>query len=208
MRPVFAVVVALLFVCSCAAPPPPAPAAAPEIEAPPPPREPAAETVSGTVRVTASALNVRRDPAPDADVIAQVKKGTPLGVLRSNESWMKVQLADGSTGWVAERFVSRDGASPKKRAAAKRGGCLPDSDFAFLETPTIALSDSGARGLVVVEASVNTAGTVTSTKVISNATGDETLAFLAAREIKSAKFSPPIRNCGPRAFVYTYRKVF
>lgn len=208
MRPVFCFVVALLFVCSCAAPPTPAPAAAPEISAPPQPQAPVEEVVSGTVRVTASALNVRRDPAPDAEVIAQVKKGTPLGVLKSDESWMKVRLADGSTGWVAERFVARDGASPKKRVAPKRGGCPADSDFAFLETPTPAFSDRGARGLVVVEASVNTAGTVTSTKVISNATGDETLAFLAAREIKSAKFSPPIRNCGPRAFVYTYRKMF
>ena len=96
MRPFLSVVVALLFVCSCAAPPPPAPAAAPEMAAPPPPA-PVEEVVSGTVRVTASALNVRRDRAADAEVIAQVKKGTALGVLQSDESWMKVRLADGST---------------------------------------------------------------------------------------------------------------
>jgi len=206
MRP-FLPCVALLVVCSCAAPPPPAPVAAPELPAPVPPA-PAEEVVSGTVRVMASALNVRREPAADGEVIAQVKKGTALGVLQSDESWMKVRLADGSTGWVAERFVSREGASQKKRAHAKRGSCPADSDFAFLETPMPAFSDSGAHGLVVVEATVNTKGSVTSTKVISNATGDEALAFLAAREIKSAKFSPPIRDCGPRAFVYTYRKMF
>jgi TonB family protein len=181
--------------------------AAPEMPAPAP-AAPVEEIVSGTVRVTASALNVRREPAADGEVIAQVKKGTSLGVLQSDESWMKVRLADGSTGWVAERFVAREGASQKKRATAKRGSCPADSDFAFLETPMPAFSDSGAHGLVVVEASVNTKGTVTSTKVVSNATGDEALAFLAAREIKSAKFSPPIRDCGPRAFVYTYRKMF
>ena len=207
MRPVLSVVVALLFVCSCAAPPPPAPVAAPEMAAPPP-AVPVEEIVSGTVHVTASALNVRRDPAADAEVIAQVKKGTALGVLKSDESWMKVRLADGSTGWVAERFVAREGVSQKKRATAKRGGCPADSDFAFLETPTPAFAEGGAHGLVIVEATVNTKGTVTSTKVVSNATGDEALAFLAAREIKSAKFSPPIRDCGPRAFVYTYRKMF
>lgn len=206
MRPV-SLVVALLVVCSCAAPPSPAPVAAPEVPAPAP-AAPAEETVSGTVYVTASALNVRREPSADGEVIAQVKKGTSLGVLRSDESWMKVRLADGSTGWVAERFVAREGASQKKRATAKRSGCPADSDFAFLETPTPAFAEGGAHGLVVVEATVNTKGTVTSTKVISNATGDEALAFLAAREIQSAKFSPPIRNCGPRAFVYTYRKMF
>lgn len=206
MRRVF-LIVALLLVCSCAAPPPPAPLAAPELPAPPA-AAPVEEVVSGTVHVTASALNVRREPSADGEVIVQVKKGTALGVLRSDESWMKVRLADGSAGWVAERFVAREGASQKKRAAAKRGGCAADSDFAFLETPMPVFSDSGAHGLVIVEATVNAKGSVTSTKVVSNATGDEALAFLAAREIQSAKFSPPIRDCGPRAFVYTYRKMF
>ena len=207
MRRLLSVVVALLFVCSCAAPPPAAPVAAPELPAPTP-AAPVEEVVSGTVRVTTSALNVRREPASDAEVIAQVKKGTALGVLKSDESWMKVRLADGSTGWVAERFVAREGAAQKTRVAAKRGGCPADSDFAFLETPTPAFAEGGAHGLVIVEASVNTKGMVTSTKVVPNATGDEALAFLAAREIQSAKFSPPIRDCGPRAFVYTYRKMF
>jgi uncharacterized protein YgiM (DUF1202 family) len=206
MRPVFVVVALLLLVCSCAAPPPPAPVAAPVFVVPPP--APVEEAVSGSVRVTASALNVRREPSADAEVIAQVMKGTELGVLRSEESWMKVRLADGSVGWVAERFVSFGGAAQKKRMTAKRGTCPADSDFAFLETPTVAFSEIGAHGLVVVEASVNTKGMVTSTNVISNATGDESLAFLTEREIRSAKFSPPIRDCGPRAFVYTYRKLF
>jgi uncharacterized protein YgiM (DUF1202 family) len=204
MRPL-TLAITLLVLCSCAAPPPPAPVVAPEPEPAPPPV--VEETVTGSVRVTASALNVRREPSSDAEVVTQVKKGTELGVLRSDESWVKVRLADGSTGWVAERFVSSGGAAQKK-TKAKRSGCLPDSDFAFLETPTPTFSDSAAHGLVVVEATVNTKGIVTATKVVSNGTGDEALAFLTAREIKSAKFSPPIRDCGPRAFIYTYRKTF
>lgn len=206
MRPILVFALSLL-VCSCAAPPPAAPVAVPEDSAPPPAAA-VEEIITGKVRVTASALNVRKDPSTDAEVIAQVKKGTELGVLRSEESWMKVRLADGSAGWVSERFVSSGESATKKRAATKRGNCPADSDFAFLETPTVALSEIGAHGLVVVEASVNTKGIVTSTKVVSNATGDETLAFLTEREIKTAKFSPPIRNCGPRAFIYTYRKMF
>lgn len=197
-------VVALLIVCSCAAPPPPPSVSAPELPPPPPPTMPADETVSGNVRVMASALNVRREPSSDSEVLAQVKKGTSLGVLRSDASWMKVRLADGTTGWVASRFV----ADPSKRAQPKRGGCAPDSDYAFVETPTPTFSDSGAHGLVVVEANVNTKGIVTSTKLISNSTGDEALGFLTEREIKSAKFSPPIRDCGPRAFIFTYRRTF
>ncbi|HEX6975863.1 MAG TPA: SH3 domain-containing protein [Vicinamibacterales bacterium] len=195
-------VILFLIVLRCAAPPPPEPVAQPVAE---PAAAPAEEKVTGTVKVTASALNVRSEASADAEVVAQVKKGESLAVLHEDESWMKVRLADGSTGWVASRFVSRGG---EKKKAAKKGGCPPDSDFAFTETPTLAFSDSGAHGLVVVEANVKVKGTVTSTKIVSNATGDEALAFLAQREIQSAKFSAPIRGCVPRAFIFTYRRTF
>lgn len=160
----------------------------------------------GTVRVTASALNVRATASTDGAVVTQVKKGTSLSVLAKDDSWTRVKLPTGETGWVASRFVS-DGSRPA-RSITSRKGCPPDSDFAFLETPTLSFSDSGAHGLVVVEANVNTKGVVTSTKLISNTTGDESLAFLTEREIKSAKFSAPIRNCVARAFIFTYRRTF
>ena len=60
----------------------------------------------------------------------------------------------------------------------------------------------------MVEATVSAKGTVTDTRLVSNDTGDEALAFLAEREIKGAKFSPPIRNCVPRSFIFTYRRTF
>jgi uncharacterized protein YgiM (DUF1202 family) len=162
--------------------------------------------VSGTVRVTASALNVRREPSGDAEVLTQVRKGTVLSVLRRDQSWVKVRLADEREGWVAARFVSSDASA--RTAQRKKGGCPPDSDYAFLQMPTPSFAELGAHGLVVVEANVNVLGIVTSTKLISNGTGDEALAFLAEREIKAAKFAPPIRNCAPRAFIFTYRRTF
>jgi len=162
--------------------------------------------VIGTVRVTASALNVRREASGDAEVITQVKKGTSLDVLAEDDNWTKVKLAGGEVGWVASRFVSSGTASTKTAAKKKNTSC--DSDFAFIETPTLAFSDRARPGMVVVEASVNTKGVVTKTKVVSNTTGEESLAFLAEREIKGAKFSPPIRNCVPRAFIFTYRRTF
>lgn len=193
----------LLVVLACAAPPPPV--VAPDTPPPPPPpSRPAEEQVLGTVRVTASALNVRRDASTEGEVIAQVKNGTTLSVLANDESWTKVRLASGEVGWVASRFVSSGSTSTAKRSS--KAGC--ESDYAFLETPTLAFSESGAHGIVVVEASVNAKGMVTSTKLVSNSTGDESLAFLAQREIKGAKFSPPIRNCVPRAFIFTYRRTF
>lgn len=197
---------AIALFTACSTPPAPPPTAAPE-NPPPPPAAPAQEQVTGTVRVMASALNVRREPSGDAEVLTQVRKGTVLSVLRRDDSWVKVRLADAREGWVAARFVSSD-AGAKTAVKPRKGGCAPDSDYAFLQMPTPSFAEGGAHGLVVVEANVNTKGVVTSTKVISNGTGDEALAFLAEREIKAAKFSPPIRNCAPRAFIFTYRRTF
>jgi TonB family protein len=203
-----ALVPLLLFAMSCASPAPP-PAASPEPE---PVRAPAAETEKaiGTVRVTASALNVRAEASTTADVVAQVKRGDALSLLSMGDSWSKVRLADGATGWVATRFVEQGsgGKSATRPKTTKKGGCPPDSDYAFVETPTLSFSDRSAHGLVVVEATVSASGNVTSTKMVSNKTGDESLAFLAEREIKKARFSPPIRNCVARSFIFTYRRTF
>ena len=207
MRRILLVLALVSFRCAAPAPPP-APAPVPEpVRVEPAAPAPVEEKVIGTVRVTASALNVRREASTDAEVLTQLKKGTSLDVLREDASWVKVRLASGETGWVAARFVSRGGSSTAWRTT-KKGGCPPDSDYAFEETPMLSFSDRGARGLVVVDATVNAKGVVTSTKVVSNSTGDESLAFLAQREIKAAKFSPPIRGCVPRAFVFTYRRTF
>ena len=200
--------IAIALLTACSTPPAPPPTVAPKTPPPPPAAAPAQEQITGTVRVMASALNVRREPSGDADVLTQVRKGTVLSVLRRDDSWVKVRLADEREGWVAARFVSSDANAKTKTTKSRKGACPPDSDYAFLQMPTPAFAEGGAHGLVVVEANVNVQGTVTSTKLISNGTGDEALAFLAEREIKAAKFSPPIRNCAARAFIFTYRRTF
>lgn len=158
--------------------------------------------------MNASALNMRETPTTDSAVVRQVKRGTSLSVLGAEKGWLRVKLASGEAGWVAERFVLRAGESAAKSAVRRSGNCPADSDYAFLETPQLSFSENPPPGMVVVEANVNTRGVVTSTKVISNSTGDEALAFLTEREIKSAKFAPPIRNCVPRAFIFTYKRTF
>jgi len=55
---------------------------------------------------------------------------------------------------------------------------------------------------------VDTRGNVTSAKVVSNTTGDDSLGALAEREIRGAKFTPPIRNCVAKAFIFTYKRSF
>ena len=60
----------------------------------------------------------------------------------------------------------------------------------------------------IIEASVNTSGDVTTTRIMSNTTGDTALAAIAEKEIRSAKFIPPVRNCAPQRFVFTYKRAF
>ena len=203
MRPSL-VLLSLLLVCACATAPAPPPAP----PATPPPPAAVEERVTGTVYVTASALNVRSEPSTEAEVIASAKQGTPLGVVRSDEGWTRVRLADGTVGWVSSRYVADEKVAATRREKTKRGGCQPDSDYAFLEAPTPGFSEFGAHGLVVVEATVNARGIVTATKLISNGTGDPALAAIAEREIRNSKFSPPIQDCQPRAFFFTYRRTF
>lgn len=185
-------VLALLVMVSCAAPPPPRPA--PEVAAP--------ETRS--VYVTASTLNVRSEASARAGVIGQVRRGANLEVVGEEAGWTQVKLAGGEVGWVSSDYVSRN----QPGAVRRRRGCPADSDFAFVRSPMPSFSQDGPHGLVVVEATVNTAGDVTSTKVVSNSTGDTALATKAEREIRTAKFSPPVRDCVPRAFIFTYKRTF
>jgi TonB family protein len=108
---------------------------------------------------------------------------------------------------VSSQHVARDGdaaAVPSRR----RGGCPPDSDYRFVTPPRPSFNENGPHGVVTIEASVNAEGVVTSTKVVSNTTGEEAYATLAAREVKEARFAPPVRNCVTRAFVFTYRRAF
>jgi uncharacterized protein YgiM (DUF1202 family) len=167
--------------------------------------------------VNASALNVRERASADSRIVAQAKRGVALTVVSRNDGWVQVRLGDRRVGWVAERFVSTDlvpeqrsggrAARATSKPTAGKRGC--ESEYSFIETPTLSRgSEADAHGLVVVEATVSAKGIVTATKVISNTTGDPSAGAAAEREIRSARFAPPVRNCEPRAFIFTYRRTF
>ena len=189
-------VLAILFLTTaCATPPAPQPA---PVQAPEP------QTL-GAARVNATALNVRAEPSVDAEILTTLRRNAPLTLLEERGSWYSVRLASGQTGWVSAQFVSRgDAVQPARR----RGGCPPDSDYAFEKSPMPSFSEHGAHGIVMIEANVNTSGDVTSTRVMSNTTGDPALAVIAEKEIRSAKFIAPVRDCVKRAFIFTYKRAF
>lgn len=156
------------------------------------------------MRVNVSSLNVRRDAAVSAEVVGHVRRGERLNLIAESGDWLRVRLNDGTTGWVSSQHVVREGAATRLR----RGGCPPDSDYSFLNAPKPSFSEGGAHGMVVIEATVDARGIVTATRVVSNETHDAALASLAEREIRSARFVAPIRNCAARAFFFTYKRAF
>ena len=189
---------ALLAACAArppAAVPPPAPAPAAAAE----PQEHAI----GTAHVGASTLNVRTAASTAADIVSHARRGEKLVLLEDSGEWLRVRLPDGVVGWVSAQHVVREGA-----AARPRRGCPPDSDFSFVKPPKPAFPESSAHGIVVVEAGVDAKGNVASTRVVSNSTGDPSLASMAERELHEAKFAPPVVACSPKAFIYTYKRVF
>jgi uncharacterized protein YgiM (DUF1202 family) len=197
---------ALAALVRCAAPPPPAPAPAPE---PPPPASTAStEPASvGTVRVMTATLNVRKEPTTSGDVMAQVKRNDRLALLATRGEWSNVRMADGTTGWVSSKLVANDASSSP--APRRHGGCPADSDFRFTQAPVPSFNDNqAAHGIVTVDANVDTRGVVTSTRIVSNTTGDPSMGTLAEREIRNAKFAPPVRSCAPKAFIFTYKRSF
>jgi Bacterial SH3 domain len=193
----------LVFAACASAPPAPAPP--PPVPAPAIVSKPVEEAVIGAARVVTNALNVRSAPSLEGEILTQIKKNDRLAILQSGDDWIRIRLADGTIGWVSRALVAIDGARVIK---PRKPGCPVDSDFHFAKTPTPAFSDSSRHGLVVVEAYVNTKGDVVSTKLLSNSTGDDSLAFLAQREVKEAKFVAPVRNCVAREFIFTYRRSF
>ena len=189
----------LTLVVACSTPPPPATVPEPAATAPAAPL--------GTGRVSATALNVRAGASTDAEILTTLRRGASLTLLEEANGWYRVQLASGGSGWVSAQFVSRGGAAASS-TSRRRSGCPPDSDFAFEKSPLPSFTEDGAHGLVVVEANVTAGGNVTSTRVISNATGDPALGAMAEREIRSAKFIAPVRNCVRRSFIFTYKRAF
>ena len=197
----------VLLLAACTAAPPPAPTPAPPAPAPVAAPRPAAETPIGSGRVNASTLNVRSEPSMQGDVIGHARRGERVTILGESGEWIRVRTGGGEVGWVSAQHVARDdAAAPSSRA--RRGGCPPDSDYRFINPPRPSFNEDGPHGVVTIEASVNAQGTVTSTKVVSNTTGADALATIAAREVTAAKFAPPVRNCVTRAFLFTYRRAF
>lgn len=60
----------------------------------------------GRFEVTAGALNVRKEPQANADVVAQIERGTQVAPQQASGRWYGIAMPDGGTGWVHSNYLS------------------------------------------------------------------------------------------------------
>jgi len=58
--------------------------------------------------VNAYRLNIRTGPGPNFERFARLLRETGVLIIRRNAdaSWLKIQVADGRTGWVTARWIT------------------------------------------------------------------------------------------------------
>lgn len=74
---------------------------------PPAPVDAATAALADRATVTADAVNVRAAASVRAHRVGVVRAGTEVEVLAEERSWSRVVAADGTTGWLASKFLSR-----------------------------------------------------------------------------------------------------
>lgn len=56
--------------------------------------------------VSAEVLNVRKEPAASAAIVAKAGRGTEFIPSHTSGAWFGVPMSDGSTGWLHSDFVA------------------------------------------------------------------------------------------------------
>ncbi len=57
--------------------------------------------------VAVSAAEAKFEPFQGATTYFRIPEGTEVRVLREQEGWLKIERADGKTGWVAASTVEK-----------------------------------------------------------------------------------------------------
>lgn len=80
----------------------------------PPPKTPEVSQPAAqrTAEIIPSFVNLREGPSMGSKIVKVLKKGTKVTVLQEKSGWLRVQLEDGTEGWVAKAMTS-EGAQPK-----------------------------------------------------------------------------------------------
>jgi N-acetylmuramoyl-L-alanine amidase len=59
-----------------------------------------------------SSLNVRSAPSSQGQVLGSLKRGDMRPLLEENDEWYQVELQDGQSGWVSQKFSGKMSVDP------------------------------------------------------------------------------------------------
>lgn len=142
-------------------------------------------------------LSVREQPNDTAAVTATYPIGDAVSVLAKQGDWVEIRTGERSA-WAraAELQTAQQQASGEEN---------PKPQFQRMPLP---ISAPSTRGEIYIEASVNTDGDVTDTRIITNTTGSTPLALQNEQALKAAKFYPMRIKGERKTFKYYHRVTY
>jgi TonB family protein len=158
------------------------------------PQGPAMRTPIAVEYVRGDSLDIHEKPRDDAPVIARYDGGESVSILSRKGDWSEVRTANGS-GWVRASAL----ASAAESKAAESDVVKPR--FRIAPAP---VTQPGARGEILLVASVNSDGEVIGVKVERNTTGSRSLEAMNVAALRRARFVPIVRHGRRTPFVYDY----
>jgi uncharacterized protein YgiM (DUF1202 family) len=144
--------------------------------------------------------------APELPVHAKAEEGSPVLSTYSNGESVSV-LASGGNGWVEVRTANGTGwahAADLRTAADAKAHEADNLTPRFRKAPS-PVTQTTARGEIVLEAAVNTDGDVTSVRTLTNTTGSMGLEAKNRAELEGTKFYPIVQKGQRVPFTYEYR---
>jgi len=144
--------------------------------------------------VRADSLQVHARPSDDAAVVSTYANGESVSVLSRRGKWSEVRTATGS-GWVHQSDLS---------SAAEAKQTESDDLTPRFKIAPQPVTQPGATGELVLEASVNSDGEVTNVRTLSNTTGSTSLERSNAASLRSARFYPIVRHGQRTPFTYEH----
>lgn len=60
---------------------------------------------TSTVITVKPECNVREEPDTQSKIVLKVEKGVPFKVLQRKDDWIRIEHADGETGWIYKTLV-------------------------------------------------------------------------------------------------------
>jgi TonB family protein len=144
--------------------------------------------------------------APELPVHARAEDAAPVISTYGNGESVSV-LASGGNGWVEVRTANGTGwahAADLRNAAEAKAHEEDNLTPRFRKAPS-PVTQTTARGEIVLEAAVNTDGDVTSVRTLSNTTGSMGLEAKNRAELEATKFFPIVQKGQRIPFTYEYR---